>query len=392
MGKSTPAPPPAPDYAEATREGVYADLETLPARRRMESAYRLGQPVTYTDPRTGKEMSADFTGLGDIDITRAETDALLGMVPQMTEAQLDNLITYGPQFVAEQRAQMQQLDPEGFGLREEFAGRLRDGEGTAEELTAGLAAPAYEEVGAIPELADAEMTSAGRLELETQLADQLLRGEQLAPEQQRMLEQGVRRAAAARGQALGAGSGLREAIAKLEGGMQLGQQRRGEYLGFLGSGQAQSDVANRLAQQNFANTMQRVQQINQARGAGFAADQQVTGTQMAGRQQDVGNIQSLLGLQPVAAQAGLMAGMQQGASPFAAPQMERGMGLDPNAAGLGAGFAQGVFGTQGSMYGTQMQNKTGLLDTLGQMAQGYSAMGAGFGGAAGFGGKWLGGR
>lgn len=366
MGKSTPAPPPAPDYAEATREGIYADIETLPARRRMEAAYRLGQPVTYTDPRTGEEVSADFTGLGDIDITRAETDALLDMVPQMTEAQLDNLITYGPQFIAEQREQMQQLDPEGFGLREEFAGRLRGGEGTAEELTAGLAAPAYEEMGAIPELADAEMTSAGRQELETQLADQLLRGEQLTPEQQRMLEQGVRRAAAARGQALGAGSGLREAIAKLEGGMQLGQRRRGEYLGFLGSGQAQSDVANRLAQQNFANTMQRVQQINQARGAGFAGEQQVLGTQMGARQQDVGNIQSLLGLQPVAAQAGLMAGMQQGASPFAAPPMERGMALDPQAAQIGAGFAQNVFGTQGSMYNAQAQ-KPSALQGIGSM-------------------------
>ena len=372
MGK--PKQPPPPDYSEATREGVFADIETMPARRRLESAYRLGQPVDYTDPRTGEQVSADFTGLGDIDITKAETDALLGMVPKMSQAQLSNLIEFGPQFIAEQRQQMEQLDPEGFGLREDFTGGLRRGEGTAEELAAGIDTPDYEEIGGIPELADAEMTAAGRQELETQLADQLLRGEQLTPEQQRMLEQGVRGASAARGQALGAGSGLREAIAKLEGGMQLGQQRRGEYLGFLGSGQAQGDVANRLAQQNFANTMQRVQQINQSRGQGFAAQQQALGTQMAGRQQDVGNIQSLLGLQPVAAQAGLMAGMQQGASPFAPPQMQRGMGLDPGAAGLGANFAANVFGTQGQMFGKEK----GPMDILGGLAKAY-------GGAAGFG-------
>tara|TARA_R100001244_G_scaffold21303_4_gene22736 strand:- start:9748 stop:10920 length:1173 start_codon:yes stop_codon:yes gene_type:complete len=376
MGKSK-APPP-PDYAAATREGVYADIETMPARRRIEAAYRLGQPVSYADPRTGKQVSADFRGLGDIDITEAETEALLGMVPQMTEAQLSNLIEYGPQFIAEQREQMRQVDPEGFGLREEFAGGLRRGEGTAEELLGeGVAVPEYEEVAA-PTLAEAEMTSAGRQELETQLADQLMRGEQLTPEQQRMLEQGVRRASASRGQALGAGSGLREAIAKLEGGMQLGQQRRGEYLGFLGSGQSESDTANRLAQQNFANTMQRVQQINQARGATFTGQQQNLGQQLATRQQGVGNIQSLLGLAPVAAQGGMMAGFQQGASPFATPQMQRGMGLDPGAAAAGSGFASNVFGTQASMYEPS--------SPLGTIA------GTVLGGLGGFGGQMLGAR
>lgn len=374
MGK--PKQPPAPDYSEATREGVYADIETMPARRRIESAYRLGQPVDYTDPRTGEQVSADFTGLGDIDITKAETDALLGMIPQMSEAQLSNLIEFGPQFIAEQRGQMEQLDPEGFALREEFAGGLRRGEGTAEELTLGIDTPEYEEIGGIPELADAEMTAAGRQELETQLADQLLRGEQLTPEQQRMLEQGVRRAAAARGQALGAGSGLREAIAKLEGGMQLGRQRRGEYLGFLGSGQAQGDVANRLAQQNFANTMQRVQQINQSRGQGFAAEQQARGMQMAGRQQDVGNIQSLLGLQPVAAQGGMMAGLSQGAAPFAPPTMQRGMGLDPQAAATGAGFASNVFGTQGKIYGATPNPWDTVVGILKAGSSGPSTAGA----------------
>ena len=165
--------------------------------------------------------------------------------------------------------------------------------------------------------------------------------------------------------------------------MQLGQQRRGEYLGFLGSGQSEGDVANRLAQQNFANTMQRVQQINQSRGEGFAAQQQALGTRLAGRQQDVGNIQSLLGLQPVAAQAGMMAGMQQGASPFAAPQMQRGMGLDPNAAGLGAGFAQNMFGTQANIYETQSQ-PSGLGAALGTVAGGFAG---GFGSKAAD--KWI---
>ena len=75
---------------------------------------------------------------------------------------------------------------------------------------------------------------------------------------------------------------------------------------------------------------------------------------MGARQQDVGNIQSLLGLQPVAAQAGMMAGMQQGASPFQMTQIQqRGVGLDPNAAATSAGFAGNVFGTQGQMFASQ---------------------------------------
>jgi len=378
MGKSRP--PDAPNYGQAAEAGIYADVGTMGTRRAIDAASRMGQPVTYTDPRTGEEVTQDFTGIGDFDITKAETDALLGLVPRLSEAQLSNLIEYGPQFIAEQREQMRQVDPEGFGLREEFAGRLRRGEGTAEDLALGIDTPEYEELGDIPELADTEMTAAGRQELEMQLADQLMRGEQLTSQQQRMLEQGVRGASAARGQALGSGAGLREAIAKLEGGMQLGQQRRGEYLGFLGSGQSQGDVANRLAQQNFANTMQRVQQINQARGQGFAAQQQALGTQMAGRQQDVGNIQSLLGLQPVAAQGGMMAGLQQGASPFTTPQMQRGIQQDPNAAATGAGFASNVFGSQASMYEPS--------DPFG------AAMGAiagGFGGGLGYkaGQKWF---
>jgi hypothetical protein len=96
--------------------------------------------------------------------------------------------------------------------------------------------------------------------------------------------------------------------------------------------------------------------------------------QMAGRQQDVGNIQSLLGLQPVAAQAGLMAGMQQGASPFQMGQMQRGMGLDPGAAGLGANFAANVFGTEGQMFSKKKSPFETVIGGLSGMGTGYGAL------------------
>lgn len=371
MGKSSPSPPPAPDYAKANREGIYTDIETLPTRRLIENAARQGTAVTYTDPRTGAERTADFRGFGDIDLTRNEMEGLISMVPQMSQAQLDNLTEFGPQFVATQREQLRQSDPEGFALREEFAERLRGGERGAEDIAS---LTEYEEVGDAPTFADTGQTAATRGELETQILDSLMMGEQLTSDQQRALEQGVRRAASARGQGLGTGAGLREAIAKMEGGMQLGRQRRGEALGFLGSGQASSDKANALAQQSFANAIQRVQQVNQARNVG---SQQ----QMAGRQQDIGNIQSYLGLQPIAAQGGYLAGLQQGASPFTMQQMQRGTGLDPNAGGQATGFASNVFGTQANIYDTQMSNQSDPFGTiLGTAAGGF---GGGWGAAAG---------
>ena len=372
MGKRSAPPPPAtPDYAEIDREAVFTDIETLPTRRLIEAAARQGTAVTYADPRTGATKTADFTGFGDIDLTRSEMDSLVEMVPQLSQAQLDNITEFGPQFVEAQREQLRQSDPEGFALREEFTERLRSGEGGAEEI-ADLVD--YEEVGPAPEFADTGRTSATREEMDAQILDALTMGDRLNPAQQRALEQGVRRAAAARGQALGTGAGLREAIAKLEGGMQLGQQRRAEAADWLGSGQASSDKANALAQQSFANTMQRVQQVNQARQVG---SQQ----QLAGRQQDVGNIQSYLGLQPIAAQGGYLAGVQQGASPFTMPQMQRGAGLDPNAAGRATQFAGNVFGTEAGIWNTQVNQPTtaGALGGLAGSVIGAAGAARGFG-------------
>ena len=407
MGKDkAPPPPDTPDYTGATREGIFADIESMPTRRQIESAYRLGKPVTYTTPAeyirdssgkyelkdgkrqliegTGVEKTMDFTGIGDIDITGAEAEALMELAPKMSQAQLNNLIEFGPQFIAEQREQMQQLDPEGFDLREDFARKLRMGEGTSEELVGeGVEVPEYLEAGAAPELADVGRTSEGRAGLEERIFDRLALGEKLSPDQQRALEQDVLRAGSRRGQALSGGTALREVLAKFGGGEELGRQRRGEALGLLSSGQATSDTTNRRAQANFANMMQQIQQSNQAKGATFAAGQQNLGQRAAARQQDVGNIQSMLGLQPVAAQGGYLSGLQQGAAPFSMPQMQRGTALDPNAAATAAGFAGNVFGTQGDMWSTQAQIAA-QPSGIGQLVGGVlGAFGGGYGEALG---------
>ena len=38
VNKGTPPPPAAPDYASANREGIIADVESLPARKAIEAA------------------------------------------------------------------------------------------------------------------------------------------------------------------------------------------------------------------------------------------------------------------------------------------------------------------------------------------------------------------
>jgi hypothetical protein len=369
MGKSTPPQPDAPDYAAANREGIYADIDTLPTRRKIESAARLGERVEYEDPSTGETKVADFTGFGDMQLTEQEMNSALDLIPTMSQAQLDNLTEFGPQFVEQQRDQLRQMAPEEFDLREEFAARLRGGERTSEELASSMpSVPEYEEVDA-PTLGDTGLQAEMRGDLEESIADRLALGEGLSAGQITAIEQDILGQAAKRGQALSGGTALREILGKFRAGEELGRQRRAEATGWLASGQGTADTQNRLAQQSFANAMGRVQQINQARGATFAGQQQNIGQQIGTRQQDVSNIQSMLGLQTVAAQGGALAGLQQGASPFTMPQMQRGIGLNAQAGAQGAQFAGDVFGTQAGMWQTQMAQPSGLERAVGMASQ-----------------------
>jgi len=382
MGKSAPPQPEAPDYAAANREGIYADIDTLPTRRKIESAARLGERVEYADPETGETKVADFTGFGDMQLTEQEMNAALDMIPTMSQAQLDNLTEFGPQFVEQQRDQLRQMAPEEFDLREEFAGRLRRGEGTGEELASSMPeVPEYEEAAAAPTLGDTGIQASMRADVEGAIADRLALGEGLSGEQIRSIEQDILGQAAKRGQTLGGGTALREILGKFRAGEELGRQRRAEAGGWLASGQGTADTQNRLAQQSFANAMGRVQQINQSRGATFAGQQQNIGQQIGTRQQDVSNIQSLLGLQTVAAQGGALAGLQQGASPFTMPQIQqRGIGLNAQAGAQGAQFAGDVFGTQAGMWQTEMAKPSGLQSAVGMIG----TLGQAYGGTKGF--------
>lgn len=60
MGKGSPAPPSTPDYAAANREGVYADIETLPLRRLIESASAGGKKVSYQSAKQKAQYESDL--------------------------------------------------------------------------------------------------------------------------------------------------------------------------------------------------------------------------------------------------------------------------------------------------------------------------------------------
>ena len=86
---------------------------------------------------------------------------------------------------------------------------------------------------------------------------------------------------------------------------------------------------------------------------------------------------------PQTGQFGQISGAQQGAAPFMAQQLQRGIGVDPNAGAMGAQFASNIFGTQSSIYGAQLQNQSDPWGAvLGSVAKiGLTGLTGGLGGA-----------
>ena len=120
---SSPKAPEAPDYAKANREGIIADIETLPMRKQIEAAARLGQKVTVDIPDVG-QRTYDFTGYSDADLTKAQMaqDRETAFANAKTQLELQDL--YGDDFIEKSRKQLQMSDPEGFAAREQLAKTL----------------------------------------------------------------------------------------------------------------------------------------------------------------------------------------------------------------------------------------------------------------------------
>lgn len=119
MGAWQADAPSPPDYAAATREGILTDIETLPLRKLIENAAKSGGKVEYKDPSTGEMKTADFTGIGDVDISKQMLAAGIESADALAKAQLDLSKKYSADTIAQRRAELEASDPTGFALREQ---------------------------------------------------------------------------------------------------------------------------------------------------------------------------------------------------------------------------------------------------------------------------------
>jgi hypothetical protein len=220
-----------------------------------------------------------------------------------------------------------------------------------------------------------------RSNLERQISSGLAQAGTLDPAMIRGAEQAARARGTSTGNLLGNLSAFREARAVNEAISNADVQRRQQAIGLLQSGQTSSDVANRQAQEAFQNILAATGQRNTAAQQSFAgqmaSQQQRQGTQ----QQNIANIQSALGLQPIVSQAAQLSGLQQGASPFATPQLYQGMQqagpgqLLQTGSNFALSNAQGAF--QASQAGSPLSVFQGLTSGIGNLGQGFRGFAGG---------------
>jgi hypothetical protein len=371
----------APDMAAANREAVYAQAQTFPILRQIEAASRTGGKGTYpVYDASGKvigERPYDFSGISDIDITRETARALASLAPEQTKQQLDLAKEYGTQFAEQRRAELQAVDPTRYGLYESF---LRD-IGQSPISQTSPTAPTYERVGMPTGPQDTGYAQSIRSDLERQIGAGLAQAGTLDPAMIRAAEQAARARGTATGNILGNLSAFREARAVNEAIANADVQRRQQALGLLQSGQTTSDVANRQAQEAFNNILAATGQRNTAMQQSFAGQMAAQQQQQAGRQQNIANIQSALGLQPIVSQAAQLGGLQQGASPFAAPQLMQGMQQAGPGQLLQTGSSFALQNAQNAFQASQANSPLaiaqGVTSSIGNLGQAFSGFGLG---------------
>lgn len=371
----------APDIAAANREAVMASIETFPLQREIEAASRIGAKVRvpiYKDGKeTGQFREVDFGPVSDIAQTKAIGQALADLAPVQAERELAAAKAYGTQFAEQRRKELQALDPERYGTATEpglYAQFLKDiGSRPIAEET--IAAPSYERVGMPTGPQDTGEAARIRSDLERQIGAGLAQAGTLDPSLIRAAEQAVRARGTASGNVLGNLSAFREARAVSEAIANADVQRRQQALGLLQSGQTTSDVANRQAQEAFQNILAATGQRNTALQQSFAGQLTSQQQRQGAQQQNIANIQSALGLQPIVSQAAQLGGLQQGASPFATPQLFQGMqqASPSQLMQTGSNFAltnaQNAF--QASQAGSPLAIFQGLAGGIGNLGQGF---------------------
>ena len=119
-----------PDYAAAAREANVSEIETAEARKRLDRLAKLGEKGTieYKDKHgKSKVEHVDFTGIGDIDLSRANLDYYIESAGKISESMLEQSEEFGVKFVEQRRKELQAADPEGVEMRQEMGRRIMEG-------------------------------------------------------------------------------------------------------------------------------------------------------------------------------------------------------------------------------------------------------------------------
>ena len=344
MGKSSPEAPKAPDYAAANREGIYADIETLPIRRLIENASMAGRNIQYQTPaqkaaydaavKAGTptnladyQTSANFEGYGDIDKARELARMANETADLSAQSQLDVGRKYNEGFQNLAIEALKRQDPEGYAGRQELAQGLRreysDTELPSESQTSqqlrdaatlrsllGVGGQAQSSpLDALIRQAGISQAGSGGDEfgfagssgtqearnaaIQRGLSDFAL-GSSLSGEQARQVEQSVRGAAAARGQSLSSSGAVQEALGKFQLGEQMRQQRLGNLMniGAQAFGQEQATAAGKAS-----TAQQRLMNLFNAQGTEFGQQQASLGQRQQQDQLNLANVFQSQGVQ-----------------------------------------------------------------------------------------------
>lgn len=270
--------PPAPDYAAASVAGVEADASTLPFRLAISQAAQQGK--IYTDPETGKTY--DFTGLGyqdqnaaavqnakdlmaagsqiSLDSERARLKAELELLPEFNKLNLDQQqsaidmalaasgkftentlqqnLDYLPKLGAVQRTENEAAFNQNLELGKkgtyETAQWQMDLLPQLNKVYSDAQAATYAAAGRAGR-AENPTAYATRDTLGQQITDELAKGGEMTPAQQRRYLEQVRGAQATRGNMLGDSAAFDEALQLTSYGDDLAQQRKTNALSFINS-------------------------------------------------------------------------------------------------------------------------------------------------------------
>jgi hypothetical protein len=360
MGSTNlPAAPAAPDYAAANREAIYTDIETLPLRRTMEQASRLGSKITYTDPTTGQPKTVDFTGLGDAEGYKQMAALYSQSNADLQRQQLDLRKELGVENAKQTAAEIAAADPAAYAIRNQINSQVGDALGKPPAEIAGNQG-LYDVATRVT--AGDPSTAALNMGLQQALAD-YQRGGKLDPATERYIADNVRAGQAARGNYLGDAAAVQESatmgMAAEQRRAQALQQLLGVQSQAFGQGQAQHQLA--LGAQQAAGNEQRA-----ARTESFGRNQQ-----------SLANASAMILGQPITNQFGSLGAAQQGAVGFTPLTNSGFTGINGQAGQLGANWAQQNYGQANNVW----QTAAGVAQ--GDTANKNSLIGAGAGAALG---------